>query len=302
MARTDWAGLEVFLAVVRAGSLRGAAAALNVQPPAVSQRLKQFEDSLGVTLIQRTTRSLSLTEYGEILLRGGTQATGRLDAVLDEVRGRANTPSGPLRVTLPRIVHDHILGQRLWAFQRAYPAISLELIVEDAFTDIVALGIDAGIRIQDAIQEDMVAVRLGPPLPEAVFASPDYLDRNGRPEAPEDLLDHTCIRYRFGRSGTLAPFAFETRAGRRVVDPRGGPVVNDPNALRAAALAGVGIGYLLRPLVEADIEDGGLVSLFDELCPSVPGLFLYYPTGAARAQRLRVIIDFLKVAAVRAVK
>lgn len=295
MLRTDFAGLEVFLAIVRAGSLRGAAAALNVQPPAVSQKLKQFEDALGVTLIQRSTRSLSLTEYGEILLRGGAQAAERLDATLDELRARADRPSGPLRVTVPRVVNDHIIGARLWDFQLAYPEIELDVIVADPLIDIIADGIDAGVRMREEVQPDMRAVRLTNPLSEAVIATPDYLERHGTPTTPDALVAHSGIRYRFGRSGALAPWNFLTPDGERTITPLPGPIVNDPRAMVMAALKGVGIGYILREAARREIETGRLVSLFDDLCPTYPGLFLYYPASADRSHRLRAFIDFMKL-------
>ena len=291
MSRLPAGGLEVFLAVAEQRSLRGAARALGVQPPAVSSRLKALEEQIGVSLFTRTTRSVRLTDAGRGLLKRAAPAMAELGAAVEEARGIGETRKGTIRITLPYFAYELAIAPRLAAFQRRYPEIELELSFEEAFIDIVAEGFHAGVRFGDRIQEDMIAVRLTPPVRTVYFASPDYLDRHGRPERPGDLLRHNCIRYRYIASKRIAAWPFK---GDISVDVKGSLIVNSTAALVHAARGGLGIGWLFRPNIADDLRSGALVSVLDDFAIERPSLFLYYPKGNAWLEILRVFVAAMR--------
>lgn len=294
MSRLPVHGLEVFLAVAEQGSLRAAATALGVQPPAVSQQLKAFEEQIGVSLFSRTTRSVRLTDAGRALLRRAQPAISELGHALEEARGVGKARKGTIRITLPTIAYHMILARRLAEFQRAYPEVELELSLDEAFVDIVEQGFHAGIRLGDRIREDMIALRLTPPIKEACFAAPSYFAEHGRPREPRELLQHNCIRYRFIGSKQLAEWRFQGAHGLYSVDVTGKLIFNSFASLIAAARDGLGIGWTLRAGVEDDLASGSLESLLDDHVIEHPGFYLYFPKENARLEILRLFIDFLK--------
>jgi DNA-binding transcriptional LysR family regulator len=287
-------GLETFLAIAEAGSLRAAAAALGVQPPAVSQQLKAFEDRIGVSLFTRTTRSVELTDAGRALLRRAQPAVLELNQALEEARGVGNATKGNIRITLPYRAYQLRIASRLAAFQKKYPEIELELSFNEAFVDIVAERFHAGIRLGDRIDEDMIAVRLTPPLKGAYFASPDYLEKHGRPRQPRDLLRHNCIRYRFIGSKRIAEWQFLGPDGMQTVAVKGSLIFNSFQSVVEAALDGLGIGWSLRAGVQDELSAGLLETVLDRYVPVRPGFFLYYPKENARIEILRLFIEFMK--------
>jgi DNA-binding transcriptional LysR family regulator len=294
MARLPFGGLEVFLAVAEHGSLRGAAAALGVEPPAVSYRLKALEDQIGVTVFARTTRSVQLTDAGRALLKRVQPAMSELGAALEESQEMGRATKGMLRITLPYVAYDLGIAPKLAAFQKKYPDVQLDLSFDEAFVDIIAEGFHAGVRMGDHIHEDMIAVRLTPPLKEAYFATPSYFEKRGRPGHPRDLLLHNCILYRFIGSKRIAEWPFRSSESATSVNVRGGLTVNSTNAVIHAARAGLGIGWLFRPNIENDLRSGKLESVLDDFAIKRPGFFLYYPKGNARLEILRIFIDFMK--------
>jgi len=296
MGRLPIHGLEVFLAVAERGSLRAAATALGVQPPAVSHQLKAFEEQIGVSLFSRTTRSVRLTDAGRALLRRAQPAISELGNALEDARGVGKARTGRLRVTLPAIAFHMILERRLADFQRAYPEVELELSLDEAFVDIVADGFHAGIRLGDRIREDMIALRVTPPIKEACFAAPSYFARHGRPQHPRDLLQHSCIRYRFIASKQLADWRFQGPSGLYSVDVKGTLIFNSFAALIAAARNGLGIGWTLRAGVEEELAAGSLASVLDDHVIEHPGFYLYFPKENARLEILRLFVDFMKAA------
>jgi DNA-binding transcriptional LysR family regulator len=287
-------GLETFLAVVEHGSLRAAAAAMGVQPPAVSHQLKVFEAQIGVAVFTRTTRSVRLTDAGRALLRRAQPAVSELAEALEEARGVGRATMGTVRLTLPYIAYQLGLASRLAAFQAAYPDVELELSFNEAVVDIVRDGFHAGIRLGDLIHEDMVALRLTPPLDEVIFASPAYLDDHGRPRKPRDLLRHNCIRYRYIGSGRIAPWEFDGADGIGSVDVTGNLIVNSTSSLIFAAKRGLGLGWLFRGNVADELASGALESVLDEHVVTRPGFFLYYPKENTRIQVVRLFVDFLR--------
>lgn len=294
MERLPFSGLEVFLAVAEHGSLRRAAAALDVQPPAVSYGLKTLERQIGAALFVRTTRSVQLTDAGRSLLARARPAVAELHDALEDARSAGGTTKGTVRISLPSVAHDLTIGRRLAAFQARFPEIVLELSFDEAFVDIVAGSLHAGVRLGDHISSDMIAVRLTPPFREAVFASPSYLEARGRPLRPADLLRHNCIRYRYIASGRMAEWQFLAEQGTTTVDVGGNLVVNSTNALLDAARNGLGLGWLFRPSIEDDLRAGRLETVLDLYAIERPGYFLYFPKANARVPALRAFTDFMR--------
>lgn len=287
-------GLEIFLAVARHGSLRAAAAALRVQPPAVSQHLKNLEADLGVTLFSRTTRSVQLTDAGRVLLQRAEPAVAELREALDAARGVGHARTGIIRLTLPYRAYQLIVEPHLAEFQSLHPGIVLELSFNEGLVDVVREGFHAGIRLGDRIDQDMIAVRLTRPLKGAYVAAPSYLARSGRPRHPRDLLQHTCIRYRNIASGTIADWQFAGPDGVYVVDVTGNLIFNNFRSVVDAAVAGFGVGWSLRPGVAEELRAGQLVSLLDRHVTTRPGFYLYFPKANGRIEILRLFIDFMK--------
>ena len=294
MVRLPVAGLEVFLAIAEHGSLRRAAAALGVQPPAISHQLKAFEAQIGVSVFARTTRSVHLTDAGRALLKRARPAVSELGEALDEARGLSRARSGTVRISLPYVAYQLAIAPKLAAFQARYPGIELELSFDEAFVDIVQAGFHAGVRMGDHIREDMVAVRLTPPLHEVFFAAPSYLKTHGRPQSPEDLLRHNCIRYRYIASRKIAAWQFRRAHGIASIDVRGGLIVDSTNAVIHAVRSGLGIGWLFRPNIEEELRSGALESILDRYAIQRPGYFLYYLRETARMEILRIFIDFMR--------
>ena len=294
MHRLPISGLEIFLAIAKRGSLRGAAEALGVRPPAVSYQLKALEERIGATLFTRTTRSVQLTDAGRALLARAKPAMAELGAALEDARRSGAAKKGTVRLTLPYVAYQLTIAKRLAAFQSKFPEIELELSFSEAFVDIAAEGFHAGVRLGDLIHEDMIAVRLSPPIRQVFFAAPSYLEEHGRPERPESLLQHNCIRYRYITSKRIAEWQFNGAEGISTIDVTGNLIVNSTNALLSSARDGLGIGWLFRPSIEDDLRAGTLESILDGYAIETPGYFLYYPRSNARIEVLRLFIDFMK--------
>lgn len=293
MPRVPLAGLEVFLAIVREGSLRGAARALGVGAPAVSHQLKALERRLGVDLLVRTTRSVELTDAGRRLLAGAEPAYRDLmDAVEDtQVIGRSTR--GTLRLTLPRSAYKMLIAPVLADFQAAYPEVCLDLSINEGLVDIVKEGFHAGFRLGDRLTPGMVAVRLTGPLTPCWSAAPSYLDAHGRPQHPRDLLQHRCVRYRFVTANRIWDWQFMEDGQVKTVDPPTHLVFDSMQSVMQAVRDGLGIGWSLRPVIEDHLEAGTLESLLDEYVTELPPYHLYYPEQNRRLELLRVFIAFL---------
>src|SRR6201996_8345797 len=220
MSDLDLRDLNAFVAIARTKSFRRAATDQHVSVSGLSQRLRELEERLGVRLMNRTTRSVALTEAGEMLLARVAPAMLDVNGALEEVRGLRNVPSGRLRINAPPPAIDLVLAPMVAPFLRQFPQIELEIVADSGFIDIVDAGYDAGVRYGEHLAQDMIAVSLGPPQRYAVVASPQYIAQHGRPMHPKDFLNHACIRIRFG-SGRIPDFEFE-KAGHVVkVTPSG---------------------------------------------------------------------------------
>jgi DNA-binding transcriptional LysR family regulator len=286
-------GVEAFLAVAKRSSFRRAAADLGVTPSAVSQAVRALEGRVGAALFTRTTRSVGLTEAGQRFLGRAGPAFEELVAAGDAARELGQRPAGTLRLTVPRAVVPFILEPVIASFCEAYPEIELEIAASAELVDLAKDGFDAGIRLGQFIDPDMVAVRLTPPFPLAVAASPAYLARRGRPERPDDLRGHACLRMRRS-NGAIAPWQF-VDGNRGIEATVSGPLIaHDYPTLVGAALRGVGLVQAPRPLAEAAIRDGRLEPVLDAFAPIVPGVFLYYPGKRQILPKLRAFIDHMK--------
>jgi DNA-binding transcriptional LysR family regulator len=288
----DLRGLEAFVAVARTRNFRRAALEQRVSVSSLSQRLRAMEERLGVRLMNRTTRSVALTEAGELLLARVGPAIADVGDALDQVRGLRGVPSGRLRINAPPPAIDLVLAAMVAPFLRQYPQIELEIVSDSSFVDIVASGFDAGVRYGEHLAQDMIAVSLGAPQRYAVVASPQYIAQHGRPKHPKDLLNHVGIRIRFG-NGVMPDWEFE-KAGRVVkVAPPGRLIVTHSGLARRAALDGVGFWPTFEDYVREAVESGELIRVLDDWCAPFPGPFLYYPSRRQPPPALAAFVAFV---------
>jgi len=288
----DLRDLDAFVAVARTRNFRRAALESRVSVSSLSQRLRDMEERLGVRLMNRTTRSVALTEAGELLLARVAPALLEVGDALDRVRGLRQVPSGRLRINAPPPVIDLVLAPMVGPFLKAHPLIDLEIVGESAFIDIVDAGYDAGVRYGEHLAQDMIAVPLGPPQRYAVVASKDYVAQHGKPKHPQDLLNHGCIRTRFG-SGAMLDWEFE-KAGRVVkVSPPPKLIATYLGLAMRAVHDGVGFWLTFEGYVREGISSGALVSVLDDWCAPFPGPFLYYPSRRQPPPALAAFVAFV---------
>ncbi len=287
-------GIAAFLRVADRRNFRAAAKDLGVSPSAVSQTIRALEKRVGVVLVSRTTRSVRLTEAGQRLLERVGPAAEDVAEAIEAARSLAERPSGLLRLTVPRAVVAPVFEPVLAEFLAAYPDIVIEIMSDSAVVDIVEDGFDAGIRLGELLQADMVRVRLSPPFDFCVVGSPSYLDAHGRPERPEDLTNHRCIQFRQSVPGAV--YRWEFRKGRRIFEVAvDGPViVNDETLTPVLATRGLGLAYVARPLVAQAIKQRRLEPVLDKYMPSSAGLFLYYPSRTQMLPKLRAFSEFMR--------
>jgi DNA-binding transcriptional LysR family regulator len=293
MNRNQLAQLAVLATVAAHRSFRAAAKELGIAPSAVSHAISTLEESLGVRLLARTTRSVAPTEEGMLLLdrlRPALEEIGVALAAAVEAKGR---PSGNLRITAPRFAADLLIAPRLGAFLGLYPDITLEIADEDGFADIVREGFDAGIRLEESLEADMIAVKIGPPMRGAIIASPGYFEQFPIPLHPRDLLRHRCIRRRFS-DGTLYNWEFE-KDGQELTIPIEGPLIlGEDRPIITAAIGGAGLAYAFEARVTGHIETGRLVRVLEDWCAPYPGPYLYYASRRQMRPALRAFIDFFR--------
>ena len=288
-------GVEAFLTVARRRNFRRAAGELGVTPSAVSQAIRTLEARLGVALFVRTTRSVGLTEAGQRFLDRAGPAFEELVAAGEAARGLGERPTGLLRLTLPRSVVPLIIEPMLASFCQAYPDVQLEIAASDEMIDLASGGFDAGIRMGEFIAPDMVAVRLTSSFAWMVVGSPDYLAREGRPKALQDLRHHACLRLRRS-NGVIAPWHFID--GNTPVEASfSGPLIaHDYPTLLGAAMRGVGLAQVPQPVAQRAIAEGKLEPLLEHIAAMTPGVFLYHPGKRQVLPKLRAFIDHMKSA------
>jgi DNA-binding transcriptional LysR family regulator len=295
----DHYALRAFRAIAECGSFTRAAAALDVTPSALSQTVQQLEKTLGTRLLQRTTRRVGLTEAGQEMLQRIAPALNELDLALDAIRQHGNRPRGTLRITVPAVVAQSIIQPMLGEFMARWPDVQLDIRVENGLTDLVAEGLDAGIRLGERLLRDMVAVPVGGPMRSVVVGSPAYFKRRGYPKQPKDLQHHNCIKHRLDGSGAIYRWEFAHRSGPQKgrwyeVAVDGNLTVNDvPLAIRAAQ-DGIGLTCVLETSAHAALDAGHLERVLEPWLPPFDGFYLYYPSRFQVPPKLRVFIDFIR--------
>jgi len=286
-------GIEAFLRVAERRSFSAAAADLGVSPSAISQTVKALEARVGAPLFMRTTRSVGLTQAGEMFLERAAPAYSGLADAYEAARNLGNRPAGRLRINLMRGAVQPLFEPIIAGFCETYPEIELEIYAEDALADLSAGGFDAGVRMGEALDADMIAVRLTGSFRFVVAAAPAYLDKYGRPRTPEDLRDHRCVRFRLA-SGGLMPWTFERGNRDFDVAVTGPIIVNDWIAALVAMRAGVAMGMMAEPMATAMVESGELELVLTDHAASTSGLFLYYPGRKQVMPKLRAFIDYVR--------
>jgi DNA-binding transcriptional LysR family regulator len=292
MSRTDlFAGMSEFLAVARHASFRAAAAELGVTPSAVSQAVRSLEERVGLPLLQRTTRTVSLTEAGGRLLEQLAPAATSIREALDALGALRSRPLGTLRLSVPRIALDLVLFRVLPEFRRLCPDVGVDIDVNDASVDLTAMQFDAGIRIGEFIERDMVAVRLTAPFRWVVAGAPDYFAARGRPASPHDLTGHECIRYRFPTARSVYRWEFMRRGKAFSLDPPGSLTTNDHLSMLGLAGRGLGLAYTADLVAAEALASGAFEDVLRPYLPLTPGLFLYFPRRNQAQPKLRAFID-----------
>jgi DNA-binding transcriptional LysR family regulator len=294
MSEPDLYDLDAFVAVARARSFRGAAKLRGVSPSSLSEAIRRLEARLRIRLLNRTTRSVTPTEAGDRLLERLAPALADISGAIDAVNSVRDSPIGTLRLNVPSGVAAKILPPIVNRFLAAHPGITMEVIANDTFIDVLAAGFDAGIRYEERVERDMVAVPIGPRVQRFVAAgAPAYLAKHGTPVHPRDLLDHACIRHRFP-SGVVAGWEF-ARKGEVVRITPDGPLVASTSELEiAAAVAGLGLINGFEAFLKPSLDSGELVPILADWWLEFSGPLLYYPSRRHMPAPLRAFVDFIK--------
>ncbi|MFK5733037.1 LysR family transcriptional regulator [Pseudomonas urmiensis] len=294
MARDKFSDLVVFLAVAQEGNFTRAAAKLRVTQPAVSYAVRQLEFRLGVQLVHRRSRNVTLTEDGQRLFDRVAPEISGIDAELDALSDLRDHPIGKIRITAIDYAVRSTLWPKLVNFLPQYPDIQVELVSEYASVDIAAQGYDAGVRFGEALAQDMISVRIAPDIKNTVVGSASYFSSHAIPSTPKDLIDHRCINLRLATHGGL--YEWEFSKGDQSINTRvDGPVIfNNAYDILEAVRAGFGLGYLPQDLVEDDVASGRLVSVLEDWCPTWSGLHLYYPNRRQPSRAMALLIQALR--------
>jgi DNA-binding transcriptional LysR family regulator len=294
MTGPDLADLDAFAAVARHRSFRTAAAVQGTSASTLSDAVRRLETRLGVRLLNRTTRSVTPTEAGERLLERLVPALREVEGAVDAVNSFRDSPAGTLRLNVPNIVAQFILPPIVEGFLKANPGVTVEVIAEDSFIDVVAAGFDAGVRYDERLEKDMIAVPIGPRVQRyAVGAAPTYLAAHGRPRHPKDLLNHACIRHRFA-TGVTPAWEFERNGEIVRISPSGPLVATTPELKMSAAIAGLGVISSFEDYLAPAFASGALTPVLEDWWESFPGPFLYYAGRRHIPAPLRAFIDFIK--------
>lgn len=297
--KADLADLNAFLAVAQARGFRDAARTAGSGASTLSEAVRRLETRLGVRLLHRTTRSVTPTEAGLRLIERLAPALGEVEAALDIVNLFRDRPAGTLRLNVPISAARLVLPTLLPGFLAAYPDIQVEVVAEDGFVDIVASGCDAGIRYDERLEQDMIAVPIGPRVQRfATAAAPGYLDRHGRPTHPRDLLRHNCLRGRFASGALTSPWEFERDSEIVRIEPQGSLIAGVAGAadlLVDMAVAGGGIVHLFEAWLQPGLDDGSLEPVLADWWQPFSGPFLYYSDRRLVPPPLRAFVDFIRV-------
>src|SRR3984893_3412262 len=294
MRGSDFTELKAFAAVVERASFARAAHHLGLSPSALSQTIRQLETRLGVRLLNRTTRSVAPTSAGARLYERIEPVMQELDAAVAEADEATGRTAGTLRINTLGMAANKLIAPRLGRFHRAYPQVVLDIVIDDGLSDIVAGRFDAGIRVGERLEKDMIAVRLTPDVEMTAVASPDYLARHGEPKAPTDLHRHVCINWRFPGSGALHRWGFERKGKKFEIGVEGAFISNHQEIVVEGALQGLGILYAYDDeSIHGFVPRGQLKRVLTDWSPTLPGLFLYYSNRRLQQPALRAFIDCL---------
>ncbi|MFL9886658.1 LysR family transcriptional regulator [Paraburkholderia agricolaris] len=289
--------LAAFVSVARAGGFRDAARISGVSASSLSIAVRRLESKLGMRLLNRTTRSVAPTEAGLRLIEKLTPLFSEMEAALDVLNRFRDKPSGTLKLNVPSSAARIVLPTVIPRFLKTYPDIRVEVVVEDGFVDVLAIGCDAGIRYDERLEQDMIAIPIGPRVQRfATAAAPDYLDTHGRPEHPRDLLAHACLRGQFA-GGATPTWYFEQNGEVVQLNPSGPLLVRPGAAIDLAistAVAGVGVIHLFEDMLRPHLDSGALEPILEPWWQRFSGPFLYYPGRRHLPAPLRVFVDFLK--------
>jgi DNA-binding transcriptional LysR family regulator len=294
MARTDLNDITAFLAIAREGSFTRAAARLGVSPSALSQTIRNLEARMGLRLLTRTTRSIAPTEAGERLIQTVGPRLEEVEAELAALTALRDKPAGTVRISAGEHPADLILWPAIQKLLPQYPDITVEIIIDNGLTDIVAERLDAGVRLGEQVAKDMVAVRIGPDLRMAVVGAPAYFDGRKRPRTPQDLTEHSCINLRLPTAGGLYAWEFEKGDRELRVRVEGQLVFNTATLAVKAALAGAGLAFAPEDRVRDHVSEGRLIRVLADWCPPFPGFHLYYPSRRQPTPAFAVLVNALR--------
>ena len=299
MKRADLPALAIFASVAAERSFRGAARLLGISVSAVSHAVNGLEESIGVRLLARTTRSVAPTEAGERLLRTVGPRFDEIGAELAGLSEFREKPAGTIRITTSEHAAEAILWPAVKKLLRKFPDIHVEIIVDYGLTDIVAERYDAGVRLGEQVAKDMIALRIGPDLRMAVVGAPSYFAKRSKPTRPQDLTAHDCINMRLPTRGGLPAWRFERRGRELKVRTEGPLIFNNIGLRRDAVLAGFGLAYLPEGQVRSCLDDGRLIRVLDDWCPPFSGYHLYYPSRRQTTPAFALLVDALRYRAGR---
>jgi DNA-binding transcriptional LysR family regulator len=260
----------------------------------VSQSIRALEERLGVRLLQRTTRSVGLTEVGAQFVARLRPALDGIDDAIESLGAQRGRPAGLLRLTMLRTGYVDVLKPKLARFLAAYPAIRIDISLDEALADVVAEGFDAGLRLGKSLDREMIGVRVSADQQVVVVGAPSYFARRGKPSHPSELHAHDCINLRKGTKGTVVRWGFRERGSDLEIAVDGQVVTNDGAVLVDAAVEGLGLAYVFDSMVGQLVAQRRLVRVLEEYCPQIPGYFLYYPSRVNLAPKLKALVDFLR--------
>ncbi|QYM71724.1 LysR family transcriptional regulator [Pseudochrobactrum sp. Wa41.01b-1] len=295
MDRNLLPAIAAFAEIAREGNFTRAAAKLGISPSGLSQTIKALEDKLGIRLLNRSTRFVSATEEGRVLLTQIDPSLAAIEHAIGALQDTRNRPTGEVRINSSRIAASYLLLPHLAEFHRRYPEIRLEIVIEDEFGDIIREGCDAGVRLREDVGDGMIAVSLCPPISLAVIGSPAYFAVNPAPEKPSDLADHNCLGLRLGMGNTIAGWELTNPEDGQsaILHPQGSFIVNNDDMVLDAALQGAGLAMHMDFAVRRHVDSGALIRVLEDWCPPFDGFNLYLPSREQMAPKLRAVVDFL---------
>ncbi|RUL78974.1 LysR family transcriptional regulator [Dyella choica] len=293
MDPTELAELTVFVAVAKHLSFRQAATERGTSASAISHSVRSLEARVGVRLFHRTTRSVSLTDAGEMLFARLEPAIQDVRAAVDQLNAFRDTPIGKIRINVPNSIATYVLGDAMQTLLTRNPGLKLEVVATDALVDIVEEGFDAGIRFGERLSPDVVAVRIKPTFRFIVVGSPGYFEKKSIPQTPHDLHEHDCIRYAFP-SGALLNWEFSKDGETLQVEVAGTLTVDSQELMTDAAARGLGLAYIWTDRAEPYLRDGRLRSCLEDWCTLDESLFLYFPSRKHQSAGLRALIEVMK--------